>query len=101
MFSVLSEFISSASSFILKSTSFADDEAAENRIIAISSNALETASRDFLVIDGGRCVFSVGASIDILYINVKIRAQSFPLPFKVLLDDVEVLFDEIEPSPVF
>lgn len=84
---------------MIKSSTFNEDEATEYSVISTSSNDLETTSRRVLAIDGGRSVVSAAASINLLYIDARI-AVPFALPFKVVVADVEVLFDEIEPSPV-
>lgn len=86
-------------SFAIKSSTLNEDEAAEHRVVLISSNEFETISRRALVIDGGRSVISASASIDLLYIDARL-AVPFALPFKVVVGEVEVLFDEFEPSPV-
>ena len=94
-------FFYSATSFMIKSTTFSADQAREHRIVETSHSILDNASRDNLLLDGGRCVLSVAASINILYLGATIGASSIVLPFKSMVDDLEVLFDEVEPSPVF
>lgn len=84
---------------MMKSSTFNEDEATEYSVVSTSSNDFETTSRRILAIDGGRSVVSAAASIDLLYIDARL-AVPFALPFKVVVADVEVLFDEIEPSPV-
>ena len=86
---------------MIKSTTFSADQAAEHKIVQTSHNLLDNTSRDHLALDGGRWFLSVAASIDILYMSATICAGSIVLPFKSLVGDVEVLFDEVEPSPVF
>lgn len=86
---------------MIKSTTFSADQAAENKIVQTSHDILDHTSRGHLALDGGRCFLSVAASIDILYMGATIYAGSIVLPFKTLVGDVEVLFDEVEPSPVF
>lgn len=85
--------------FMIKSSTLDEDESAELRMISIASSNFEAASRRALDIDGGRSVISAASSINLLYIDARPSA-SIALPFKVLLDSVEVVFDEIEPSPV-
>ena len=84
---------------MIKSSTFNEDDVTERAFVATASNDFETTSRRVLAIDGGRSVITAAASIDMLFIDARL-AVSIVLPFKVVVDGVEVLFDEIEPSPV-
>jgi hypothetical protein len=84
---------------MLKSAIFEKDEATEHKVVSTSSNDCETTSRRMLEIEGGRSILSTAASIDMLYIDARLAAP-IALPFKVFVEGVEVVFDEIEPSPV-
>lgn len=85
---------------MLKSATFDKDEATELKVVSTSSSDCETTSRRLLEIQGGRSVLTAAASIHMLYIDARL-AVSIALPFKVHVEGgVEVVFDEIEPSPV-
>lgn len=84
---------------MMKSCTLNEDEATEHSVVSTSSKDFETTSRRALVIDGGRSVISTAESINLLYIDARL-AVPIALPFKVVVGEVEVLFDEIEPSPV-
>jgi hypothetical protein len=85
---------------MLKSATFDKDEAAELKVVSTSCSDCESTSRRLLEIEGGRSVLAAAAaSIDMLYIDARLAA-SIALPFKVYVEGVEVVFDEIEPSPV-
>ena len=84
---------------MLKSATFDKDEATELKVVSTLSSDCEFTSRRLLEIEGGRSVLTAAASIDMLYIDARLAA-SIALPFKVHVEGVEVVFDEIEPSPV-
>ena len=84
---------------MIKSSTFNGDEDTESAVVSTASNDFETTSREVLAIVGGRSVIVAAASIDMLFIDATLAATIL-LPFKVVVDGVEVLFDEIEPSPV-
>lgn len=98
---------------MLKSSTFDEDEATEHKVVLSTtwSNDFETASRRVLDIHGGRSVLAAtetataGAAtgaesvLCMLYIDARLAAP-IALPFNVVVDGLEVLFDEIEPSPV-
>ncbi len=84
---------------MLKSATFDKDEATELKVVSTSSSDCESTSRRLLEIEGGRSVLTAAASIDMLYIDARLAA-SIALPFKVNVEGVEVVFDEIEPSPM-
>lgn len=79
---------------MLKSATFDKDEATELKVVSTSSSDCESTSRRLLEIEGGR-----SASIYMLYIDARLAA-SIALPFKVHVEGIEVVFDEIKPSPV-
>eukprot|EP01038_Epipyxis_sp_PR26KG_P017632 gene17632-24518_t len=64
----------SATSFMIKSTTFSADQAAENKIVQTSHDIIDRTSRGHLALDGGRYFLSVSASIDILYMGATIYA---------------------------
>jgi hypothetical protein len=85
---------------MIKSSTLNEDEFTKRKGISTFANDLETTSRRILDIDGGRSVITAAAaSIDILYIDARLAAP-LALPFKVIVDGVKVVYDEIEPSPV-
>lgn len=84
---------------MIKSTTLHEDDVTERAVVSTASNDFETTSRRVLVIDGGRSVITAAASIEMLFIDARLAAL-IVLPFKVVVDCVEVLFDEIEPNPV-
>jgi hypothetical protein len=85
---------------MFKSKTFDDNsKAVEETIASTDSNICEVTSRNLFDIDGGRTVLSAAASIVLLYIDAKFAAP-LALPFKVSVEGVEIIFDEIEPSPV-
>ncbi len=86
-------------SFMFKSKTFDDNKAVEETIASTDSSICEVTSRKLLDIQGGRAVLSAAASIDLLYIDAKF-ATPLALPFKVPVKGAEIIFDEIEPSPV-
>lgn len=94
---------------MIKSTTFvsADQETTEHKIVQNSySIQLDKTIRHHLFLDGGRCYLSVTTSINILYmdttIGTTINVGLIILPFKCKVDDViEILFDEVELSPVY
>ena len=85
--------------FMIKSSTLNGDEVTESAVVSTASNDFETTSRKVLAIVGGRSVITAAASIDMLFIDATVSAH-IVLPFKVVVGGVEVLFDEIEPSPV-
>lgn len=84
---------------MLKSSTLHGNEAAECNVVSTSSNDFETTSRRVLAIEDGRFVIAAAASINLLYIDARL-ALPFAVPFKVVVTGIEVLFDEVEPSPV-
>jgi hypothetical protein len=82
---------------MFKSKTFDENKAVEDKIA--STDSCEVTSRSLLDIEGGRTVLSAAAFIDLLYIDAKFAAP-LALPFKVFVEGVEIVFDEIEPSPV-
>ena len=84
---------------MIKSTTLHVDDVTERAVISTASNDFEATSRRVLAIDGGRFVITAAASIEMLVMDARLAAR-IVLPFKVVVDGVEVLFDEIEPSPV-
>jgi hypothetical protein len=84
---------------MLKSSTLDDDKPKEREVVSTLFTRLEADSRIALGISGGRSACSAAASIDVLFINARLAAP-IALPFKVYANNVEVLFDEIEPSPV-
>ena len=84
---------------MFKSKTFNDNKAVEEKIASTYSAICEVTSRNLLDIEGGRTVLSAAASIELLYIDAKFAA-TLALPFKVSVEGVEIIFDEIEPSPV-
>jgi hypothetical protein len=93
-------------SFMIKSTSLNEDGAAEPTVISTLSHELEYSTRNLLAVGDGRVALSAlsalspAASIDLVFIQATVLAQSLVVPFKVKLGEVEVLFDDIEPSLV-
>ena len=74
---------------MIKSSTFNGDEDTESAVVSTASNDFETTSREPI----RYCRSSV-------YLIDATLAATILLPFKVVVDGVEVLFDEIEPSPV-
>lgn len=87
-----------STNFIIKSSTFRDNKNTEIEIISKWHEDLVTASRIYLGIDGGRSVL-IAASIDMLFMSARVTT-SLALPFAVRIDNKEIVFDEIEPSPV-
>lgn len=86
---------------MIKSRSFCDDESVEARIVKESIHELDLGSRGFLHIEHGRMSAAAATSIDLLYIGASVNCvETLLVPFKVTIDDNELLFDEIEPCPV-
>ena len=83
----------------MKSSSLSNNEQAENNLVSTAADAFENASRSALAIAGGRSVISAAASIDLLYIDAQLGVP-IALPFMVTVNGIDVLFDQIEPSPV-
>lgn len=91
-----------STTFMIKSTTLSDHRDGprlEAKVISNGLSELETVPRGALGIEGGRSVVASTASVDLLYIDAKLSALS-PLPFKVIVDGVEIVFDELEPCPV-
>lgn len=86
-------------SFTLNSTSIKDKEI-EKQILLETQNEILHGSRRELEIEGGRGSSAVAASIDIFFINSKVNKVGLILPFKIQVAGREILFDEVEPSPV-
>jgi hypothetical protein len=59
----------------------------------VSSRCCDAVARTLLHLDGGRCAITTKGGM--LYVEAKL-ALSLVLPFKVQIEDIEVLFDEIE-----
>jgi hypothetical protein len=88
---------------MIKSTSLNEDGAAEPTVISTLSHELEYSTRNLLAVGDGRVALSAlspAASIDLVFIQATVLAQSLVIPFKVKVGEVEVLFDDIEPSLV-
>ena len=95
---------------MIKSTTFvsADQETTEHKIVQNSNSImLDNTIRQHLFLDGGRCYLSVTTSINILYmdttIGTTINVGLIILPFKCQVENdvIEILFDEVELSPVY
>jgi hypothetical protein len=92
-------FVSSSRSFIVKSTSLGSQQAVQ--FLSTSRDELEYHSRQILQAEGGRCVSEAKASIGLFFMLANVKEDTIVLPFGMKINDTEILFDEVEPSPIY
>ncbi len=88
---------------MIKSSSLSDEKALESTIISSFYDCIVTRVDNTLGVSRGRrALAAAAASIDMLILNASINLSDIAIPFSIVLDNGrEIVFDEIEPKPVF